>query len=321
MSDAITRRDFVTTGVLAGGILASAQVPARAADAPAPPSFTLGLNTGTIRGYKLSLPEQVDLTAKAGYRAIEPWIGDIQDFVNRGGSLKDVRKRIDDAGLAVSSAIDFTRWAVDDDAVRTQELEKMKQAMAAVAELGGTHIAAAPSGINRTPGVDLFAVARRYRAVLELGDQMGVVPQLEFWGSALTLGRVGEAVLVAAHAGHAKACLLLDAYHLYKSGSPFEALRLLNGAQMANFHINDYPADPPRETISDSDRVFPGDGICPLTLLLQTLHQTGFRGVLSLEIFNRSYWEKYDALTTARMGLEKTAACATKALESKSAAN
>lgn len=304
-----TRRQFVAaTTVLTGGALVAATSGSADAGKASPQPFVIGLNTGTIRGYKLSLPDQIDVTAKAGYGAIEPWIGDITSFVDQGGSLKDARKRLDDAGLKVSSAIDFSQWAVDDEAARAAGLEKMKQAMGLVAELGGTHIAAAPSGINRTPGMDLFAVAERYRAVLELGDEMGVVPQLEFWGSAQTLGRVGEAALVAMHAGHPKACLLLDAYHMYKANCPFEGLRQLNGAQMVNFHINDYPADPPREQINDSDRVFPGDGICPLAEVLQLLRQIGFGGVLSLEIFNRSYWEQYDALTTARLGLEKTTA-------------
>ena len=311
----LSRRDFVTTtGLLAGGTLLATQTVANAnPDDASPQPCTIGLNTGTIRGYKLPLLEQIDVTAKAGYGAIEPWIGDINSYVDQGGSLKDARTRIEDSGLIVSSAIDFPRWAVDDDAARAEGLEKMKQAMGALAELGGTHIAAPPAGINRTPGVDLFAIAERYRAVLELGDEMGVIPQVEVWGSAQTLGRAGEAALVAMHAGHPKACILLDAYHMYKGGSPFEGLKQLNGANMANFHINDYPADPPREEIKDADRVFPGDGICPLNQVLQMLHKTGFRGVLSLEIFNRTYWEKYDALTTARMGFEKTRAVIEKA--------
>jgi sugar phosphate isomerase/epimerase len=305
---------MAATGTLAGAAIVTAQTPepAKATDAPEQP-FILGLNTGTIRGHKLSLPEQVDVTAKAGYGAIEPWIGDIRKYVEQGGSQKDLRKRIDDAGLRVSSAIDFPRWAVDDDDARAAALEGMKRAMGLLAELGGTHIAAPPAGINRTPGVDLFAIAERYRAVLELGDTMGVIPQLEIWGSAQTLGRAGEAALVAMHTGHPKACLLLDAYHMYKGGSPFDCLKLLNGAAMTNFHINDYPADPPREEINDSHRVYPGDGICPLTDVLQTLYETGFRGVLSLELFNRTYWEEYDALTNARKGLENTRAVVAKA--------
>lgn len=310
MSDRLSRRGFMaTSGILASGAFLDSKTATLAAaeEVPRQP-FVIGLNTGTIRGYKLPFPEQIDVTAKAGYRAIEPWIGDIRGYVDQGGSLREVRKRIEDAGLKVSSAIDFSRWAVDDDAARAEGLEKMKEGMGLIAELEGTHIAASPAGINRTPGVDLFAIAERYRAVLELGDEMGVIPQLEFWGSAQTLGRAGEAALVAMHSGHPKACLLLDAYHMYKSGSPFEGLEQLNGAMMVNFHINDYPAEPPREEIKDSDRVFPGDGICPLPKVLQILYNIGFRGALSLEIFNREYWEKYDALTTARMGFEKITA-------------
>lgn len=315
MAKRLSRRDFVaTTGLLTGGAILATQTAtsAKADDTPSQP-FVIGLNTGTIRGYKLSFPEQIDLAAKAGYGAIEPWIGDVSGYVKQGGSLKDARKRIEDAGLRLPGAIGFPRWAVDDEAARAQGLEDIKQAMGMIAELGGKHIAAPPAGINRTPGLDLFAIADRYRAVLELGDEMGVTAQLEIWGSAQTLGRAGEAALVAMHAGHPKACLLLDAYHMYKGGSPFEGLKQLNGANMVNFHINDYPADPPREEINDSHRIFPGDGICPLTDVLQTLYDTGFRGVLSLEIFNREYWEKYDAMTTARMGFEKTTAVVEKA--------
>ena len=59
MADHLSRREFVTTaGFLAGGTLlaGSTAAQARADDAPSK-SFILGLNTGTIRGYKLSIPE------------------------------------------------------------------------------------------------------------------------------------------------------------------------------------------------------------------------------------------------------------------------
>jgi len=294
-------------------LAASAAVASRglAADDGAgdPPSEPFGycLNTATVMGHKLSLVEEIELAAKAGWQAIEPWIRNIQRYLNDGGVLSDARKRIDDLGLQVVGAIGFTPWAVDDDAERAKALDQFKREMDLIAELGGTLIAAPPAGIHRTPGVDLFAVARRYRALLDLGRQASVTPQLEIWGAAQTLGTVGEAALVACQADHPDACLLLDAYHMYKGNSGFECLRLLNGAQMHAFHINDYPADPPRETISDADRVYPGDGVCPLGAVLRTLYATGFRGMLSLEVFNRGYWEQ-DPLAVATTGLEKTRA-------------
>jgi len=68
--------------------------------------------------------------------------------------------------------------------------------------------------------------------------------------------------------------------------------------------MNDYPADPPREMIKDSDRVFPGDGIAPITEILKKFIAVGAYPALSLELFNRAYWEM-PALDCAKMGLEK----------------
>lgn len=316
MTEKLTRRQLlaqsgVCLGVTAWGVVAMAQTAPTAGKTP----FRYCLNTATIRGYKLDLVAEVELTAKAGYTGIEPWVEKLRAYADAGHSLSDLRRRIADLGLTVESAIGFPAWAVDDEAARAKALEEFKRDMDLMAQIGGKRIAAPPAGIYRTPGIDLVQVAERYRVVLELGRQMGVVPQLEIWGGAKTLGRMSEAAFVAIAANHPDACLLLDAFHLYKGGSGFEGLKLLYGAAMHVFHINDYPADPPREQITDGQRVFPGDGVAPLGQILRDLAQTGFCGALSLELFNRDYW-KQDPLTVARTGLEKTCAVVAQAFAS-----
>ena len=156
-------------------------------------------------------------------------------------------------------------------------------------------------------------MAERYRALLELGDRMGIVPQVELWGFSRVLGRLGETALVAIESGHPKACMLLDVYHLYKGGSSLTGLRLLNGAGLHVLHFNDYPANPPRAAITDAQRVYPGDGVAPLKEIVGDLRAIGYRGVLSLELFNQEYW-KQDPLTVARTGLAKMRAVVRKSL-------
>src|SRR5256885_8717175 len=269
-----------------------------------PPRVQYSLNTSTIRGQKLSVPDQVDVAAKAGYDAIEPWIGDLRQYQQGGGSIDDLRKRIVDRGLKVPSAIGFAEWIVNDDQKRAAGMEQAKKDMDLVRSIGGTHIAAPPAGATKDKDIDLFKAAERFRALIELGVSIGVIPQLEVWGFSTTLSKLGETMLVATESRHPKACVLLDVYHLYKGGSEFAGLRLLSGAAMNCFHMNDYPATPPRETVTDAHRVYPGDGIAPLTSMLRDLFATGFCGTLSLELFNRAYWEQ-DALSVARTGLEK----------------
>jgi 2-keto-myo-inositol isomerase len=312
MMSSLTRREMLTAGT-AVAAAATLVRPMNAEPAKKEP-FALCLNTSTIRGQSLPIVQVVDIAARAGYTAIEPWIDELDKHVQSGGSLKDLAKRIGDAGLTVASAIGFAQWIVDDDAARKKGLEDAKHAMDKVAQIGGKFIAAPPAGAQNRNDISPAHIAERYRALLELGDTMGVVPQLEVWGFSKTLGKLSEAVAAAVATDHPKACVLADVYHLYKGGSGFHGIKLLGPLAMHCFHFNDYPATPARAEITDAQRVFPGDGIAPLKDLLHDLVAIGYHGVLSLELFNRDYWQK-DALLIARTGLEKMRAVVKTVLE------
>lgn len=306
----LSRRKFIAASALsATATLASSSSARTYSNQP----FGYCLNTGTIRGQKLSLIKELEITAQAGYNGIEPWIHKIHEYKASGGSLKDLKKRIADLGITVESAIGFAQWIVDDDAQRAKGLEQFKRDMDAVAQIGGKRVAAPPAGANRQPGLDLGKAAERYRKILDIGDEIGIVPQLETWGSSQNLHLIGEALYVIAESGHPKACLLPDVYHTYKGGSDFNAYKAISGRTIQVFHMNDYPADPPREKIGDSDRVMPGDGIAPIPSILRDVYDNGCRAMLSLELFNRDYW-KQDPLQVAKIGLAKMKAVVSKAL-------
>ena len=314
-----SRRQAVTrAGVLVGAALASGyQTSARAETKPAPSDqsdgFLFCLNTATIRGQKLGIVKEIEVAAQAGYQAIEPWIESLVAYQKGGGSLPELKRRIADAGLTVESAIGFPQWIVDDDAQRAKGMEQAKNEMDLVAQIGGKRLAAPPAGATDAPGLDLLKAAERYRALLEAGDRIGVVPQLELWGFSRRLNRLGECAGAAIETGHPRACVLVDVYHLYKGGSDYHGLGLLNGNAVHVLHMNDYPAEPPREKIDDSYRVYPGDGVAPVTEILRALRSIGGQKVLSLELFNRKYWGM-DAAEVARAGLEKMKTAVSQAL-------
>ena len=306
----LSRREALAgAGLLAGAAVLGER--SGLAGAPEVP-FRYCLNTATLRGQKLGIVKEIEIAAKAGYEAIEPWIASIEAYVQSGGTLKDLRQRLGDSGLTVEDAIAFPEWLVDDEARRAKGLEQAKRNMDMVAQLGGRRLAAPPVGATDLPRLTVAQMAERYRTLLEAGAQIGVVPQLELWGFSKNLGRPSECVAVAMETGHQKACVLVDVYHLYKGGSDFHGMRLLGPEALQVLHMNDYPNDPPREKIDDSFRVYPGDGVAPLTELLQTLRRTGGQKVLSLELFNRKYWSE-DALGVAKTGLARMKAAVTKA--------
>jgi 2-keto-myo-inositol isomerase len=266
--------------------------------------FRYCLNTSTIRGQKQGLLKDLETASKAGYDGVEIWINALQTYAEEGGSISDLKKRLDDWGLTVEDAIGFAQWIVDDTSVRNQAIEQLRKEMDLLARLGCQRIAAPPAGATNEAGLNLDAAAERYHKILELGVQQGVMPQLEVWGFSRNLHKISQVLYVAAECGHPGARILPDIYHLYKGGSDFDALKLIKGSVIEVFHMNDYPADPPRDSMNDSHRVYPGDGIAPVKQVLQDLYRPGETTVLSLELFNPSYWEQ-DALTVAKTGLEK----------------
>lgn len=290
----------------AGAVALAAQVQsARAAERPAGEPFGYCFNTSTIRGQKLPLVAEIEIVSRAGYQGIEPWVSEIDEYVKAGGSLPELRKRFVDAGLSVEGVIGFAEWIVDDDARRAKGMEEAKRTMDLAAQIGAKRLAAPPAGFSLSDSTDLTTIAQRYRALLELGEQTGVAPQLELWGFAKVLNKLSQVAFVAVEAAHPQAGILADSYHLYKGGSDYASVRLVAGSAMHVFHINDYPAKPERQEITDAHRVFPGDGVAPLGKLFRNLRDVGFRGMLSLEVFNREYWNQ-DPLLVARTGLEKT---------------
>ncbi len=267
--------------------------------------FKFCLNTSTVRGQTLSLLEQIELAAESGYDGIEPWIGDIEKYRASGGSLRDIGKRCEGLGLEIPSAIGFAEWIVNDPARRAKGLERARREMDLVRQIGGTRIAAPPVGAtSKGYALDLLAAADRYAVLLEVGRQIGVVAQVEVWGFSENLSRLGEAVLVAIESGHPDACLLPDVYHIYKGGSDYAGLNLLGHQAIHCFHLNDYPANPRREELTDAHRIYPGDGVAPWNQVLAALAVNHNRCMLSLELFNPDYW-KLDAMTVARTGLQK----------------
>jgi sugar phosphate isomerase/epimerase len=310
MKRKISRRSaLVRSGLLAGAAFVGQKLTSETRASGAAPGaqnkpFLFCLNTATIRGQKLGIVKEIQIASQTGYDAIEPWVDSIQEYVKNGGAIGDLRKQISDSGLSVEGAIGFPEWIVDDDSRRAKGMERAKREMEIVAQIGGKRFAAPPAGATDLPKLDLFKAAERYAALLKAGQQVGLVPQLELWGFSKNLAHLGECVAVAMETGDPKACVLADVFHLYKGGSQVESIALLGPTAIQVLHMNDYPAEPARDKIDDSYRVYPGDGVAALPTLLRSLHGTGGQKVLSLELFNRQYWAQ-DAETVAREGLAK----------------
>jgi sugar phosphate isomerase/epimerase len=264
--------------------------------------FLFSLNTSTIRGQKLSMPETIELAARAGYDGFEPWMAEIQAYLETGKSLASLKKLASDAGLEFFDCIGFPTWMAQDAEKSKTGFIQMEKEMGILAELGCPRVAAPAIGTEAP--VDLLQAGEKYKRLLDLGRKTGVMPQLEFWGAYPSFHHLGQAMMVAAAADDKDAKILADVYHLFRGGSGFEGMKMLDGHTIDIFHMNDVPADIPRLEQQDKDRVMPGDGAAPLKELAETLQSKGGQIILSLELFNPTYYAM-DPEFVITMGLEK----------------
>ena len=260
--------------------------------------FVYCLNTSTIR--PTALLEKIEVAGKAGYAAIEPWNDEITAYLERGGSLPELKRALAGAGLRVVSVIALHSWITSDGAEHQRVLEDCRRRMAQAAELESPYIVASPP----QQVVDLDRATERFAELLKIGDEAGVLPSMEFLGFVDGIKDVSSAWAIASGTGDARATVVADVFHMIRGGGTVDDLLQLSGERLACFHINDLPRQPDPLTQRDEDRVMVGDGIADLPRVIANLRTIGYRGPLSLELFNHELWSQ-DPLQVVQQGLDR----------------
>lgn len=296
----ISRRELLKAAGAGAALLATAPAARAQAQKDSKEHWRLALNTSTIS--PASLDDKVTAAAKAGYDSIEMWASDLEKYEKDGKSLSDLGKRIKDLGLDVVNVIGLWNSMPTNEADKEKVNASIRIKFAHAQKVGARHIAALPTPDR--PDIDVLWAAKRYREILEMGKEFGIVPAIEFVGFYKGIHTLGQAAAIAIESDFPEACIVCDTFHLYRGGSTFKGVTCLRGAAFAVCHFNDVPPNPGQFELKDSDRIYPGDGILPLTQFLRDLWSIGFRGPLSLELFNRDEWKK-DPYEVARIGLDK----------------
>jgi sugar phosphate isomerase/epimerase len=260
--------------------------------------FVYCLNTSTIR--PTPLLEKIKVAGRAGYQAIEPWNDEISEYLEQGGTITELKKAIQGAGLKVVSVIALHSWVTTEGNAYAKVLDECRRRMDQAVQLGSPYIVASPP----QEVVDMGLATERFAELMAIGKSMGVVPSMEFLGFVDGIRNVKSAWAIAKGTGDPQATVVADVFHMIRGGGSVDDLLQLTGDRLANFHINDVPAQPDPLTQTDYDRVMVGDGIADLVRVIANLRKIGYHGPLSLELFNRDLWEA-DPETVVERGLDR----------------
>jgi 2-keto-myo-inositol isomerase len=260
------------------------------------------INGATTMPYPLE--EDLAAAAAAGFRWVEIWAGKVGPFLDKHG-VAGLRRALADHGLGAAAICPYSlrlfgNWK--------EGLERLRPAVALAAEIGCPLLLVCPDAPGpEEAGPDVWQRAgERARAYGELAATAGVRLAVEPLGGHPFLPGAREGLRLLRAADHPSLALMMDTFHYYKSGVTEADLRAVPPHLWAILHVNDVPPGDPRN-LQDGDRLYPGEGVLPLSRTLRLFADVGFAGAVSVEVFRRAYWEQ-PAAQIARRAYEGLAA-------------
>ncbi len=261
----------------------------------------LALHTWTLDTTPLA--EVLRLVRETGWDAVELRRLDFARAAAAGQPAPAVLDLVRASGLPVACVGVELGWMYADGAERRRLLDAFAESCRWAAALGCRTVM---SPVDRGAGDFRRAVAS-VREVGDLAAGQGVTLALEFNSQVEQWNRLEALRELLAAADHPHVRLLLDSYHLERSGTPPAALA---GVALEEIGYVQY-SDVPRQGLEPgkaTDRLPPGQGSVPFPEFFAVLARKGYTGYASYEAPNPAAWARPPA-EVAREALLATRAC------------
>src|SRR6266571_3593154 len=256
----------------------------------------LALHTWTLDTTPLA--EVLRVAKRVGWDGIELRRVDFARAAEAGKRAEDVLALVEASGLGVACVGVEPGWMGAEDAERERLFGAFAESCRWAAELGARTVM---SPVDRGR-LDLRRAATSLRAVGELAVKHGVRLALEFNSQAEQLNTLASVREVLALASDPSCGLLLDTYHLGRSGATLAEIEKVPLAEIAYVQFSDVPRSG-LEPGKALDRLPPGRGSVPFKEIFALLARKGYRGFMSYEAPNPAAWAR-PAEDVAREALE-----------------
>jgi len=263
-------------------------------------SNRLALHTWTLDTTPLA--ETLRIAKRTGWDAVELRRIDFTRAFNAGNAAKDVLDLARGSGLPVAAVGVESGWMFAEGAERRRLLQVFAESCQWAAALQCETVM---SPVDRGRG-SLDRAAASIREIGDVAAKHGVQVALEFNSQAEQLNALDRVREALALAGHPHCGLLLDTYHLQRSGGDARALEDIAPEEIIYFQYSDVPRRGLQPGMA-LDRLPPGQGSVPFREIFRVLGSKGYRGYLSYEAPNPSAWSR-NPEDVAREALQATRA-------------
>lgn len=251
------------------------------------------LTPGSI-GVKADQWETIDLAARHGFEAVEPYAEFLAKLPE--GDLSKVVEALKSKNLVWGSAgltVEFRR----DEALFREGIEKLPAVARGLSRAGVTRVGTwlSPAHATLTYVQNFRQHAARLRQCASIladnGLRFGmeyVAPKL-LWTSARHpfIHNMADMKDLIAEINRPNVGMVLDSWHWYTAGETEADLMTLKNQDIVSVDLNDAPAGVPLDQQRDSIRELPcATGVIDVTSFLNALHRIGYDGPVRPEPFN-----------------------------------
>jgi 2-keto-myo-inositol isomerase len=259
----------------------------------------LALHTWTLD--RTPLPDALRAARETGWDAVELRRLDFARAQEAGTSADKVIAAVRASGLPVACVgVEFGwMWAAGTE--RRRLLQVFAEQCARAAALGCPTVM---SPVDKEVG----SVAQAAASVREVGDLAAAARvrlAVEFNSQAAQLNTLARVREVMAQAAHPACGLLLDTYHLHRSGATVRDLEDVAPAEIVYVQYSDVP--PGVKAGEIMPRLAPGRGVVPFKEWFRAIAAKGYTGYLSYEAPDPAAWAR-PAADVAREALTATRA-------------
>lgn len=258
----------------------------------------LALHTWTLDTTPLETVLRV--ARETGWDAIELRRLDFARAREAGRSSDDVLASVRASGLPVACVGVQLGWLFAEGEERVRLLDAFGESCRWASALG---CATVMSPVDPGQGSLDRAVAS-VREVGQIAAKHGVRLALEFNSVAQQFNSLERVRELTTRAAHPRCGILLDTYHLGRSGATMQAVRALSPEEIAYVQYSDVPRTGLQPGVT-TDRLAPGRGMYPFFDFFRLLEEKGYTGYLSYEAPNPASWAR-DPAQVASEALQAT---------------
>ncbi|WP_185020780.1 sugar phosphate isomerase/epimerase family protein [Histidinibacterium lentulum] len=259
----------------------------------------LALHTWTIDTTPLG--EALEAIKSAGYDAAELRRTDFKRCYEAGLSNDEVLEMIRASGVRVAVLGVEYGFLFATGAESKRIFEDLHVSCRNAVALGCPQLMSAPGPFTGS----LKDAVGHLRTAADIVADYGLKLSIEFNSQHANLNSVETQRELVTAAGKPNVGLLLDAYHLARSGRPGRTFEDVPGEDIMHFQYSDLSPNPVTGVKRPTDRLMPGKGVILWTEVFQLLREKGYTGHLSFEAPNPAQWERPPA-EVCREGVELT---------------